>query len=129
MANSAERWAGVDRLTEEHARSWWAVEGAELASEQGLTLPVGSFPEGRSPCGLYDMAGNVAEWVADRYDPAYYEKNVEKDPKGPEAVDLRVVRGGSWFETSDALRVTARHGVHPSVRSFLIGFRCAKDGD
>ncbi len=57
-------------------------------SEDGYRYlaPPGSFETGRSPYGIYDMTGNVAEWVADSYDEHYYQKAPYRDPKGPEAV-------------------------------------------
>ncbi|MBM4124710.1 MAG: formylglycine-generating enzyme family protein, partial [Nitrospira sp.] len=61
--------------------------------------PPGSFESGRSPYGLYDMTGNVAEWVADTYDEHYYQKTPYRNPPGPEDGQHKVIRGGSWRET------------------------------
>src|SRR5262245_4953478 len=58
--------------------------------------PPGSFESGRSPYGVYDMTGNVAEWVADTYGEQYYQKTPFRDPKGPDDGQHKVIRGGSW---------------------------------
>lgn len=98
-------------------------------SEDGYRYlaPPGSFETGRSPYGIYDMTGNVAEWVADSYDEHYYQKAPYRDPKGPEAVDLKVVRGGSWRETEHNARLSKRFAAKHWRTDITIGFRCASD--
>jgi len=86
-------------------------------------VTVGSFPEGATPEGVFDMAGNVAEWVGDWYGD--YPSDAQADPTGPDSGTLRVVRGGSFLEWSHALRTHTRRGVDPGARSPAIGFRCA----
>lgn len=89
------------------------------------TAPVGSYyPNGY---GVYDMAGNVWEWTYDWYDPKYYEKSSHSNPKGPETGEVKVMRGGSWFNSPDALRVALRNYAPPDVLNEDVGFRCAKD--
>jgi formylglycine-generating enzyme required for sulfatase activity len=88
------------------------------------------FDAGRSPYGLYDMTGNVAEWVNDTYDEGYYKKSPYRDPKGPEgAGDLRVVRGGSWRETEHNARLSKRFAAKHWRTDITIGIRCASDLD
>lgn len=89
--------------------------------------PPGSFEKGRSPYGLYDMTGNVAEWVADSYDEGYYKNSPYRDPKGPENADLKVVRGGSWRETEHNARLSKRFAAKYWRTDITIGFRCAAD--
>jgi sulfatase modifying factor 1 len=89
--------------------------------------PPGKFESGRSPYGLYDMAGNVAEWVSDTYDDKYYAKSPYRDPKGPEEGQNRVIRGGSWRESPNGARVTKRFQAKIWRTDATIGFRCAKD--
>ena len=98
-------------------------------SEDGYRYlaPSGSFETGRSPYGIYDMTGNVAEWVADSYDEHYYQKAPYRDPKGPEAGDLKVVRGGSWRETEHNARLSKRFAAKHWRTDITIGFRCASD--
>jgi formylglycine-generating enzyme required for sulfatase activity len=109
----------------------------------GDTMRVGSFPAGASPFGILDMAGNVAEWVNDFYDPDYYTGGVALNPTGPIARNnffARVVRGGSFGDPWQYLRVSKRSSVvgpDPSqppetdrwygVSASTIGFRCASD--
>jgi len=98
------------------------------------TAPVGSFPKGASPCGAEDMAGNLWEWVADRWSPlAYGDPNGPvsmtpiADPKGPAEGSERVLRGGSWDSTANLLRASARTYQRPDYRGISFGFRCARD--
>ncbi len=100
-------------------------------SEDGYKYlaPPGSFEGGRSPYGLYDMTGNVAEWVADSYDEGYYKKSPYRDPKGPESGDLKVVRGGSWRETEHNARLSKRFAAKHWRTDITIGIRCASSLD
>lgn len=86
---------------------------------------VGSHPTGASVFGLMDMAGNVAEWVNDRYDENYYATSPENDPQGPAAGALRVLRGGSWNSAESRFRVSAREANVTSLADEETGFRCA----
>jgi formylglycine-generating enzyme required for sulfatase activity len=95
------------------------------------TAPVGSYESGRSPYGMYDMAGNVWEWVADGYDAAYYQTSPLSNPLGPELGDHRALRGGSWSDTMDFTRATTRKSYfyyyYPDTIYSRFGFRCARD--
>lgn len=96
---------------------------------QERTAPVGSFPEGQSPFGALDMAGNAAEWVADYFDPTFYRSSkVDRDPPGPDSGRERVVRGGSYLSTSHQMRVSARAAKLPTETDDTVGFRCARSG-
>ena len=92
---------------------WIKGEGARISKEKGikgeiLTLPVGSFPQGVSFYGLLDMAGNVANWVEDWYNPNYYRAAPLSDPTGPERGAIKAMRGGSWLKPAVSLRATDR---------------------
>ncbi len=76
------------------------------------TAPVGSYPQGASPFGLLDMAGNVWEWTA--------------SPYPPDAAEV-TLRGGGWGNNPFCLRVSYRHGNPPGIGLDMVGFRCAGD--
>ena len=91
------------------------------------SAPVGSYPESESPFGCLDMAGNVAEWCADWYDPDYYQAAPPDNPPGPADGTHRVIRGGSSQSVPSGVRCSARDFAEPEFRKFTLGFRCAKD--
>lgn len=88
------------------------------------TRPVGSYSA--NGFGLHDMCGNVAEWVADRYDSEYYAVSPRKDPQGPEAGKHRVIRGGGWHSGPYCSRVDFRNALPANWVDFNVGFRIAR---
>jgi formylglycine-generating enzyme required for sulfatase activity len=76
--------------------------------------------------GLYDLAGNVWEWVNDWFQYDYYSVSPTNDPPGPASGTYRVLRGGSWHSDSYFLRVAFRSYYYPGLVSRTIGFRCAR---
>ena len=130
-ANGVSYWAGRGFTTPQEARAWLNGEGKTILAQKGiqgmLTVPVTAIPQGATPNGLFHMAGNIWEWVADWYDAAYYANSPANNPQGPDAGRYKVFRGGSWLNQRHILRTTARDGSLPALRTHGTGFRCVKD--
>ena len=89
------------------------------------TAPVGSFPEGKSRYGLFDVVGNVWEWTSDW--EGKYAGEPAVDPSGPKVGDHRVVRGGAFNGAMPSwLRPSQRYSDYPNAHSHAYGFRCAQ---
>ena len=101
------------------AIAWYVSNSAEQ------THPVGQ--KGPNAFRLYDMLGNVREWVADWYGEKYYAGSEAQDPQGPRDGQFRVLRGGSWFVNPGSLRASDRSGGVPGFRSVDLGFRCVRE--
>jgi formylglycine-generating enzyme required for sulfatase activity len=93
------------------------------------TVPVTSFPEGASEYGVYNMAGNVWEWVKDWYSPAYYLNSPYENPTGPENAVVGIYyikRGGSYQDEWEKLRSANREKNDPTNYGSNLGFRCVR---
>lgn len=92
------------------------------------TEPVDDFPEGASPFNVYNMAGNVNEWVQDRFDGNFYANSPERNPVNLDSGSSQIYRGGSFDNTNGAFFTTSRrYVVGPNTFDVDIGFRCAQD--
>ena len=110
----------------EHPTKFFANVSRDNWNNHSALTPVGTFEEGKSPYGIYDMAGNVWEWVSDWYAPDYYSTSPSQNPTGPPRGESKVIRGGSWGSGPESLR-SAKREIHvPSFRGLGTGFRCAK---
>ncbi len=104
--------------------------GAEIDQEKANYRSEGSVSGGSFSAngfGLYDMAGNVREWVADYYGPDYYATSPRDNPTGPEKGKFRVVRGGGWYSGPSCQNVHTRNALRPAWVDFNVGFRCARE--
>jgi serine/threonine-protein kinase len=127
-----EKAAAWDPGAQLHRRYPWGdqppgVDHANLnTSGLGRTASVGSYPDGVSFYGLLDLAGNVWEWVADWYDPHYYDTpDLPPDPTGPTSGSQRVMRGGSYGFGAVEARTAHRTAAGPQASGVALGFRCA----
>ncbi len=97
---------------------------ANFNSELGKTAPVGSYPEGKSDYGVFDLSGNVSEWVNDWHYAEYYIFSPKKNPQGLEKGQYKVLRGGSWRSSAEDIRLTYRNATIPRLQNKTVGFRC-----
>jgi formylglycine-generating enzyme required for sulfatase activity len=79
--------------------------------------------------GLFDMLGNVWEWVYDWWDQSDYQNSPPQDPIGPTSGTERILRGGSWVGVPRDIRVSLRNRRNPGNRDFDLGFRCGGEMD
>ena len=84
----------------------------------------GSLLLGSNPWGVFDLAGNVAEWIKDRYAADYYQQSPQEEPPGPINGYYRVIRGGYWGSTYLALQTSHRDWAGADERINSVGFRC-----
>ncbi|MGD2086522.1 MAG: SUMF1/EgtB/PvdO family nonheme iron enzyme [Candidatus Aminicenantes bacterium] len=121
------QWEKAARGTDGREYPWGDEFDKSLCNsrECGLnrTSPVGIFPNGKSPYGCMDMAGNVFEWCSDWFAEDYYKKSPEKNPRGPGNGSGRVLRGGYWGVGAPLCRAAFRGFGGPAVRDGGVGFR------
>lgn len=89
-------------------------------------ISVDKYENALSPYGLYQTIGNVAEWVADWYNPDYYKTAHDRNPQGPETGTQKAFRGGGWMDSTTTMRVAMRNGTDPNTKINWLGFRCAR---
>lgn len=113
-----ENYAGASDESRLGEYAWFS------GNSGGKTHPVGEkLPNG---LGLYDMSGNVWEWVNDWHDGSYYQISRTNNPQGPASGQYKVLRGGSWGDVAVILRAAYRSGGSPGDRGDGVGFRCSQ---
>jgi len=123
------QWEKAARGTDGNAYPWGSDKPAcdllNLGYCSGRTSEVDAFSTGVSPYGLYDMAGNLFEWVSDWYGEAYYNTAQAENPIGPESGQYRSIRGSSFETDFDQAESAIRHFGAQVYHSRDLGFRCA----
>jgi formylglycine-generating enzyme required for sulfatase activity len=128
-------WEKAARGTDGRMYPWGNDEPTSLRANFGKSsenpykgglAPVGGREAGSSPYGAQDLAGNVAEWVADWLAEGFPRGDV-RNPKGPEGGKGKVIRGGGWYDPPDRLKSSRRMQASPGNLAADVGFRCAKD--
>jgi iron(II)-dependent oxidoreductase len=89
-------------------------------------ISVDKYDNAVSPYGIYQMAGNVSEWVSDWYDAKYYSSGPDRNPPGPSQGTQKGFRGGGWVDSTPAVRAAQRNGADPNTKMNWLGFRCAR---
>jgi formylglycine-generating enzyme required for sulfatase activity len=114
-----QEWEKAARGTDGRVYPWgnnrstsYANYGKEDSGKNALTRPVGSYEAGKSPYGIYDLAGNVGEWTFSEREGRH---------------GIKVARGGSWNTPSQNVRSTFRADFGPLARNSALGFRCVQD--
>ncbi len=129
------QWEKAARGTDGRIYPWGEGISCDQANYHGSkncigdTTEVGSYESGKSPYGMYDMAGNVWEWAADWYDEEYYANSPLSNPLGPDSGKDHLVRGGSWDSAEFGIRSVGRSFPLFDIIFFgdYVGFRCARD--
>ncbi|MFQ5442792.1 MAG: formylglycine-generating enzyme family protein [Thermodesulfobacteriota bacterium] len=112
------RWSGTNNDEDLEDYAWFGYNSGEKLHNVKQKKP--------NELGLYDMTGNVWEWVEDNFDFDYYKTSGKDDPYGPDFSRWRTVRGGSFLSLPEKSRTTYRRGIEPIVRSEEIGLRIAE---
>jgi len=120
------QWEFAARGTESHIFPWgdeWDTAKANVLASKGLTA-VGSYPDGVSWVGAYDMAGNAMEWVQDWLSSKYYATSPKDDPTGAASGTKKVEKGGWWGSNAYVARSAYKHFEDPpTYQDHHIGFR------
>ena len=114
-SGKADAWAGTSNPAELGEYAWFLDNASFQPHPVGKKKPNG--------LGLYDMSGNVWQWTSDRYAANYYLSSPERDPAGPAAGRLRVLRGGYWGDPDEMMRTTRRIALAPDARGPGYGLR------
>jgi formylglycine-generating enzyme required for sulfatase activity len=114
-------WEAAARCGEDTLYAGSTVPGDVAWYSSGATYPVAT--KASNACGLYDMSGNLYEWIQDWHSSTYYSSSPGTNPVGATSGDYRVLRGGSWGSSSTYLRIAYRSSALPSSRNYYKGLR------
>jgi formylglycine-generating enzyme required for sulfatase activity len=108
--SSESRYASIDDI------AWYQNNSGDTSHQVSKKLP--------NAFGIFDVLGNVWEWVNDWFDASYYANSPARDPSGPATGRMRVLRGGSALNAAKLVRLSDRGRAAPDVRFNYFGFRC-----
>ncbi|MCZ6676090.1 MAG: SUMF1/EgtB/PvdO family nonheme iron enzyme [Candidatus Poribacteria bacterium] len=121
---------GVDGREYPWGNEWAPAKANTSESRLKRLTPIGSYPDGISPCGCYDMAGNVYEWCVDWFHPQTYRYAPAQNPQGPVEGRRKVVRGGAWVGRGEfAARCANRAAYEPIEAPHCVGIRIVSSED
>ena len=121
-------WEWAARGTEGREYSWGKQVNQDFANfnnPEGGTSSVDKYIRGQSEFGIWDICGNVGEWVNDWYEATYYARSPDSNPLGPPDGRQKVYRGGGYQTNRIDIRALSRHNAIPTMYQDYIGFRCA----
>jgi formylglycine-generating enzyme required for sulfatase activity len=98
---------------------WYTANSGQQTQPIGMKAP--------NELGLYDMNGNVWQWVWDIYDGSYYQQSPSDNPAGPATGGYRVMRGGAWYNNASYITVSTRQYNTPDFRQNSVGFRLVRN--
>ena len=125
-------WEWAARGTEGREYAWGKQVNQDFANfnhPEGGTSSVDKYIKGQSEFGVWDMCGNVGEWVNDWYEATYYADSSGSDPQGPPDGRQKVYRGGGYQTNRIDIRALSRHNAIPTMYQDYIGFRCALNSE